>query len=157
MSAKDNFSQAVKELIGSEPARQPEKPAVPTQTPVQTRAAASYPSVTVLAADTVILGDVHTGGDLRLEGSIKGNVVAKGDITACGKIIGNVTGSALTLTNCSIKGDVTSTALLEMNGNAMVLGGVFAKSALLDGKIKGDLRVEEATTLNPSAVVLGNI
>lgn len=164
MSAKENFSQAIKELMGNEPSK-PRPSVTPQAAPTaevkpKTSAApqpAGHRSVTVLASDTVIVGEVHTGGDLKLEGSVKGDVFVHGDVFASGRVVGNVTGTCLSLNGCSVKGDVTSSSQLTMDGNALVLGCIHAQNAVLGGKIKGDLRVEDNTTLNPSAVVLGDI
>lgn len=175
MGAKDNFSQAMKELLNpmgevqkdekenevaqapveARPVREtmplPEIP-VPTQSPVSLRT-----TMTTIAEDAVIVGDLHTRGDANLLGNVKGNVAVAGDAEISGRIVGNVQASNLMLLGSAIKGDVQSRGQLTVDEDALILGGVHAVDIDLSGRVRGDMTATGNTRLNAGAVVMGNI
>lgn len=175
MGAKDNFSQAMKELLN--PTGEPEKiehakeaeeaPVVerpvretvtlpetpmPAQSPVSLRT-----TMTTIAEDAVIVGDLHTRGDANLLGNIKGNVAVAGDAEVSGRVVGNVQANNLMLLGSAIKGDVQSRGQLTVDESALVLGNVRAADIDLSGRVRGDVNASGNTRLNAGAVVMGNI
>jgi cytoskeletal protein CcmA (bactofilin family) len=85
---------------------------------------------TIISRDTVIVGDIHFSGNLDVEGLVQGNIVAKPDSDACvrvidkGRIEGDISAPSVVI-NGSIKGDVHSSAHLELASRAQVEGNVF--------------------------------
>ena len=111
----------------------------------------------LITEDAVFIGDIHTGGDLNVQGAVKGNLSAGGDINITGKVIGNITANNISLAGCSVKGDIVSRGIFALDGAGLLLGAVKANNAVVDGKIKGDIIATEAATLNSSAAIVGNV
>lgn len=96
---------------------------------------------TLIGAGTVITGDLHSNGDIRIDGILKGNLQGKGKVIigAEGLVEGDIEGL-----QADIMGRVTGTIkvqeLLFLHGKTQVNGDIYA----------GKLQVE------PTAVFNGN-
>ena len=86
-------------------------------------------STTLISHDTVIVGDVRFRGNLDIEGLVQGNIVAEPGVDALVRVIGKgrVEGeihAPNVVINGEVKGDVHSTAQLELAPKARVEGNV---------------------------------
>ena len=86
-------------------------------------------STTLISRDTEIVGDVMFGGNLDVEGTIRGNVIAQSGKDAVVRIVekGLVEGeirAPSVIINGSVKGDVYSSKHLELAAKARVEGNV---------------------------------
>lgn len=104
-------------------------------------------SVSTIAQDMKITGDVTCGGVIRVEGQVEGSIsgarqvligrqgMVKGDVNAKEAVIGG-----------KVEGSVTATERIEIQGTALINGDIMAKSMLVQegGRINGAIRMEEA-------------
>lgn len=101
---------------------------------------------TLIGADTRIEGDIHFGGGLRVDGSIRGSV---SEVTSTpgtlvlsehGRIEGAVTASQLVI-NGRVSGPVRANQFVELQPKSRVTGDVHYKSlemhtgAVIEGKL----------------------
>lgn len=180
MSAKENFSQAVKDLLTTSegaPAKSeggyPEAP-VATQvqsqpvvlrpsgnTPNYQRAAASaepvLAGVSTIAAGTVIVGEVHSKGDLNILGEIQGNIETKGNVSMGGKVIGNIEGKDVNFSKSSVKGNIIASGAVTLDGKSVVLGDVNSKSISCNGRLKGNLNIDGKAHFLNETILVGNV
>ena len=119
----------------------------PVATSSNTPATSADNSVSTIAGDMKITGDVSCSGVIRIEGQVEGSVkgarqvligrqgMVKGDVSAREAIIGG-----------RIEGSVTATERVEVQGTALINGDLFAKSMLVQegGRINGAIRMEES-------------
>jgi cytoskeletal protein CcmA (bactofilin family) len=84
---------------------------------------------TLVGADTRVHGDIEFSGGFHVDGYVKGNVEA------------------------SREGHST----LSISENGCVEGSVIVPHLMLNGMIKGDVRVTERVELGPRARVIGNV
>lgn len=84
---------------------------------------------TLIGEHAELVGDVHFGGGLHLDGCIKGNVTAIGD----------------------------NNAALTVGESASIEGDVRVPHVVLNGSIEGDVHACERITLSPKARVSGNV
>lgn len=102
----------------------------------------------VIAKNTVIIGEIKSDGDFRIDGTLEGNITTKG------KIIIGATGS--------VKGDITAvTANIEgeSSGNLTVTKTLTVKAiAKISGHvIVGKLSIEPGADFNASCVMKGDV
>ena len=140
-------------LVPSE--AQPVVEAAPAAAP----AAAPVRAVTMsfLAAGTVFEGTLHCNGDVEVAGEINGEVKATGAVNMYATMNGNISAGSLTLTGCTLTGDIAVADTLTISENANVHGNVSAKDIHCAGVIEGDLDLSGNITLERSAKVRGNI
>lgn len=112
----------------------------------------------LIGATTIIQGDLHFKGGLRIDGHICGNVVADFEtssmlvISEQAKIDGEVRAAHIVV-NGVINGPVFSSELLELQPKAQVFGDVHYKTlemlsgAVVSGKLAHDLTQEPVLKL----------
>ena len=84
-------------------------------------------TINLIGAGTTITGDIHSDGDIRIEGSINGNVITKGKVVVgvTGKITGEITCKIFDLSG-KIEGKVNAEKLLSLKASANILGDINA-------------------------------
>lgn len=112
---------------------------------------------TVIAPGTTVMGDIATAGSLRVGGNIKGNVKVASMMELNGKVIGDIEASDVIIVGSIIRGNVTVQNVLTMDGDTTIIGDVTAKNVDINGKIKGNLTVDERGHFQSSAVLVGNL
>ena len=110
-----------------------------------------------LAAGTVLEGTLRSEGDVEIAGEFKGDITTKGTATLHSVVQGNVTANSLTLSGCSLTGDVIVTEVVVISQDSKICGNVTAKEVRCAGQIVGDLKISENTTLECTAQINGNI
>ncbi|MEP4485895.1 MAG: polymer-forming cytoskeletal protein [Halioglobus sp.] len=85
---------------------------------------------TLVSRDTVVVGDIHFGGALDIEGTVQGNIIAKPGTDAVVRVIdkGCVEGEIRApevIINGRVEGNVYSSKHLELAAKACVQGDVF--------------------------------
>lgn len=172
MNPKDNFSQAVKDLLTSDaPAASAESAGADTSTPMMyTRPGSFAPAgvpqqggnkestgVSTIAAGTMIVGDIHSKGDLAIYGDVQGNIETSGNVAMGGKVIGNITGRDIAFGKSSVKGNLKATGNVQLDGKSVLMGDIEAKSVSSNGRIKGNLVIEGKAHFLPETILMGNV
>ena len=83
------------------------------------------PSVNLIGAGTVIVGDVTTNGDIRIDGSLTGSITVKGKLVV--GLSGYVEGEAMCQNadiSGSIKGKIAVSELLSLKASAKITGDI---------------------------------
>ena len=117
----------------------------------------SSDEVSVLTESMIINGNMATEGSLDVRGSIVGNVEALGKLNVTGVIQGNSQAAEIYAENAKITGDLRSEGSIKVGQSTVIIGNVFATSAVIAGAIKGDIDVRGPVILDASAIVMGNI
>jgi cytoskeletal protein CcmA (bactofilin family) len=96
-------------------------------------------SATLISAGTTLQGDISSGSDLRIDGTIHGNVTssAKVIIGNTGFVEGNVEGMQADI-NGKVVGNILAKELLQLRGECNVQGNIMAAK----------LQVEPTATFN---------
>lgn len=167
--ANNNFKQAMKELLGSEPAPQAaaKKPAEVKAAPQGQKAAAPHtaaqppqkpkPAASFLAPGTVFEGSLRCDGDVEIAGSFKGDITTSGTVMLRSNIQSNITAGSLNLAQCSLTGDVVAEGTVCVSEGSRIQGSVTAKELLCAGEITGDLKVSGNTALEEKAQINGSV
>lgn len=94
---------------------------------------------TLISAGTVLKGDITSGNDLRIDGTVIGNVKSSAKIIVGtgGLVEGNISGNQADITG-KVTGDITAKELLQLRGECLVTGNLYA----------GKLQVEPSATFN---------
>ncbi len=113
--------------------------------------------VSVLTESMIINGNLATEGSLEVRGSIVGNVEALGKMNITGAIQGNSQAAEIYAEGAKITGDLRSEGSIKVGQSTVIIGNVFATSAVIAGAIKGDIDVRGPVILDASAIVMGDI
>lgn len=117
----------------------------------------------ILNTGSVVKGNIVSGGDVKLNaGSFVNKDIKSGGgliINANSTVDGSVYAESVLLNDkdAIIKGDVVSNGDFTMNNSNQINGKVSANTAMIKGKIVGDVRVAAGSIQNNGATVGGEI
>ncbi len=104
-----------------------------------------------------ITGDVNSSGNMDLLGSITGNIDILGKLNVTGSVTGNSSAAEIYAESAQINGEIKSKGSVKIGQSSVVIGNIFATSAVIAGAVKGDIDVHGPVILDTSAIVMGNI
>lgn len=111
----------------------------------------------VITAGMTITGDISSSGNMDLIGSINGNIEIQGKLNITGSVNGNSSAAEIYAESAQINGEVKSKGSVKIGQSSVVIGNIFATSAVIAGAVKGDIDVHGPVVLDTSAIVMGNI
>ncbi|MBP5152717.1 MAG: polymer-forming cytoskeletal protein [Lachnospiraceae bacterium] len=111
----------------------------------------------VITAGMAVKGDISSTGSLEVLGSVNGNITINGKLNVLGQIEGDSKASEIYCENANITGEVNSQGTVKVGQSSVVIGNIFATSAVIAGAVKGDIDVKGPVVLDTSAIVMGNI
>ena len=113
--------------------------------------------VSNITAGMVINGDVTSQGSLELVGAVHGNINVSGKMSITGVIEGNSQAAEIYAESAKITGEVRSLGTVKVGQETVIIGDIYATSAVIAGAIKGDIDVHGPVILDTTAIVMGNI
>lgn len=124
-----------------------------------TEANADLPSneVTEIAAGAVITGSMESDGCINIHGKIIGDVTCKGKMVITGTVNGVLQAGEIFTNNSKIEGDIKSDGSVKIGNGSVIIGNIYAASAVIGGAVKGDIDVQGPVIVDTTAVVQGNI
>ncbi len=131
----------------------PEKPVFEQRT--TNRVAAD--EVSVIMESMIINGNIATEGALDIRGSIVGDVEALGKLNITGTIQGISRAAEVFAEGAKITGEIHTNGAIKVGQSSVIIGDIYATSAVIAGAIKGDIDVKGPVILDASAIVMGNI
>ena len=111
----------------------------------------------VITQGMSIKGDIISRGSLEVLGAIKGNVEVLGKLTITGALEGNSSAAEIYADSAHITGDMHASGTAKVGQSSVIIGNLYATSAVVAGAIKGDIDVQGPVVLDTSAIVMGNI
>ena len=111
----------------------------------------------VVTGGMTIVGDITSGGSLELIGNVTGNIDILGKLNVTGAIQGNSKAAEIYAEGARINGEINSAGSVKIGQSSVVIGNIFANSAVIAGAVKGDIDVHGPVVLDTSAIVMGNI
>ena len=106
---------------------------------------------------TSITGNIESDGSVNVYGKIKGDITCKGKLMVTGRIEGTSSAREIFANNAKIEGDVHSDGTIKVGNGSVIVGNVYATSAVIGGAIKGDIDVKGPVIVDGTAVIQGNI
>jgi cytoskeletal protein CcmA (bactofilin family) len=124
----------------------------------------NYETDVAVSTDTAVItegmsitGDVTSSGNMDLIGNITGNIDILGKLNVTGSITGNSSAAEIYAESAQINGEIRSKGSVKIGQSSVVIGDIFATSAVIAGAVKGDIDVHGPVILDTSAIVMGNI
>ena len=110
-----------------------------------------------ITAGMIINGDIKSQGSLELVGAVHGNINIAGKMSITGVIEGNSQAAEVYAESAKITGEVRSLGTVKVGQETVIIGNIFATSAVIAGAVKGDIDVHGPVILDATAIVMGNI
>ncbi|MBW7572025.1 bactofilin family protein [Caproiciproducens faecalis] len=151
---------APKPIETGRPEFQPLKPDFQPQKPYELPVANDYNSskqTTVISKGTVITGDIKSEGNLEVYGTVTGGITTSGNIKINGKQIGDIQGSSITLSACTVRGNITATEDMNIDSDSVVIGDVRTKNLTINGRLQGNIQAKNSIVCQSNAIVIGDL
>lgn len=113
--------------------------------------------VAEITKGTAITGNIMSDGSINVYGKIIGDVTCKGKMVITGAVQGTSMASEIFANNAKIEGDVKSSGSIKIGNGSIIMGNVYATSAVIGGAVRGDIDVHGPVIVDATAVVQGNI
>lgn len=153
--AKEDIQEDIKDILDNiETAAAEEEKVEKEEKKVSSKAS---DEVAIVTSGMKVLGNVESDGSLDLYGSITGNVSVSGKLNVLGCVEGDSKASEIYCEKAKITGELSSTGSIKVGKESVVIGNLFATSAVIAGAVKGDIDVKGPVILDTSAIVMGNI
>ena len=120
-------------------------------------ATAPVTSTAVITEGMTITGDISSTGNMDLSGCVNGNIDIQGKLNVTGNINGNSSAAEVYVEAAQISGELKSKGSVKIGQNSVIIGNIFATSAVIAGAVKGDIDVHGPVILDSTAIVMGNI
>ena len=114
-------------------------------------------NTTTISKTMVITGEIVSTGDVDVFGDINGTIKTSGDVKVTGKVLGDLAGNNFMLNGCVVQGNVVAKGSIVIGTNTAVVGDIIADSIKINGKIKGNLKIDKMSEFQENALVIGNV
>ena len=111
----------------------------------------------VITEGMSVVGDIASTGSLEVLGEVKGNISVNGKLNIVGAVEGDSKAAEIYAESARISGEVNSQGSVKIGQSTVIIGNIFATSAVIAGAVKGDIDVKGPVILDTSAIVMGNI
>jgi cytoskeletal protein CcmA (bactofilin family) len=111
----------------------------------------------IITDGMTITGDITSSGNMDLIGNVTGNIEILGKLNITGTVTGNSSAAEIYAESAQINGEVRSKGSVKIGQSSVIIGDIFATSAIIAGAVKGDIDVHGPVILDTSAIVMGNI
>jgi cytoskeletal protein CcmA (bactofilin family) len=132
-----------------------DEPEVQVDTDVSDRPVSA--DTAVITNGMTITGDIISSGNMDLVGIVTGNIEIQGKLNITGSITGNSSAAEIYAESAQINGEIRSQGSVKIGQSSVIIGDIFATSAVIAGAVKGDIDVHGPVILDTSAIVMGNI
>ncbi len=121
------------------------------------KAPASSSGGTVIAAGTVIDGNISSNDDLVIYGVVNGDVLNANRLVIHGEVAGSISARDISLVDSIIAGNVEAQNSTEMTKDSCILGDLTTQNVVVSGKVKGNIEARGNGIFKRDSVVLGNV
>jgi len=90
-------------------------------------------SISLISANTKIVGEVHSDSDIRIDGSIEGNIHSKAKVVlgTSAQLKGNIVCQNADI-SCTTTGNIYVESLLKLNSTANIKGDIFTRKLVVE-------------------------
>ena len=113
--------------------------------------------MTEITQGTAINGNISSSGSINIYGQLTGEVSCRGKLVIAGTVKGTSQAGEIFANNSKIEGDIKSDGSVKIGNGAVIIGNVYATSAVIGGAVKGDIDVHGPVIIDATAVIQGNI
>lgn len=111
----------------------------------------------VIEEDLVISGSVKSKGNIVMKGCVHGDITCGGKLTVQGTVIGDIRAESIDMQNARVKGETRCGGRLEIDEHSTLLGNVTGGDSTIRGKIRGDVTARGAISVEPTAIIVGDL
>ena len=132
-------------------------PQAKTGTPYDNFSEREDKNMTIISEGTSIQGNITTNAGIKIHGSVVGDISSQGKVCVYGEVHGDVSGERVELVSCRMQGNISALDSVIVSQDSKVVGDITANTLRAEGKLKGNVVVQNGAELSANAVLLGNL
>ncbi len=113
--------------------------------------------MTIISEGTSIQGNITTDGGIKIYGNVAGDIKSQGKVCVYGEVHGDISGERVELLSCRMQGNISALDSVIVSQETKIVGDVTANTLRSEGKLKGNVVVQNGAELSSNAVLLGNL
>lgn len=116
------------------------------------RRSSQQPSLSMVAADLKVVGDLHTDGVVKIEGEVEGTVKAATQVlVAQGAVIQGDIHTKEAVIGGEVRGVITAEERAEIQATALVTGDIVTKCIVVieGGRVNGQIKMDSGSVTYP--------
>ncbi len=113
---------------------------------------------TVIGNTTSVDSNITCGGNIRIDGQVKGKLTVSGSCDIYGSVEGDIEASEVVIENgAKVTGNVNSKTDLSVGSGSSLTGNVNAKNAYINSSVNGNIEVSAELKITSTGAVYGDI
>lgn len=113
---------------------------------------------TVIGNTTSVDSNITCGGNIRIDGQVKGKLTVSGSCDIYGSVEGDIEASEVVIENgAKVTGNVNSKTDLSVGSGSSLTGNVNAKNAYINSNVNGNIEVSAELKITSTGAVYGDI
>ena len=113
---------------------------------------------TVIGNTTCVDSNITCGGNIRIDGQVKGKLTVSGSCDIYGSVEGDIEASEVVIENgAKVTGNVNSKTDLSIGSGSSLTGNVNAKNAYINSNVNGNIEVSAELKITSTGAVYGDI
>ncbi len=113
---------------------------------------------TVIGNTTTVDSNITCGGNIRIDGQVKGKLTVSGSCDIYGSVEGDIEASEVIIENgAKVTGNVNSKTDLSVGSGSNLTGNVNAKNAYINSNVNGNIEVSAELKITSTGAVYGDI
>ncbi len=113
---------------------------------------------TVIGNTTSVDSNITCGGNIRIDGQVKGKLTVSGSCDIYGSVEGDIEASEVVIENgAKVNGNVNSKTDLSVGSGSSLTGNVNAKNAYINSSVNGNIEVSAELKITSTGAVYGDI
>lgn len=113
--------------------------------------------MTIISEGTSIQGNITTNGGIKVYGSVAGDINSQGKVCVYGEVHGDISGERVEMLSCRMQGNISALDSVIVSQETKIVGDITANTLRSEGKLKGNVVVQNGAELSSNAVLLGNL
>ena len=113
---------------------------------------------TIIGNTTSVDSNIGCGGNIRIDGQVKGKLTVSGSCDIYGSIDGDIEASEVIIeSGAKINGNISSKTDLSVGSGSSIVGNVNAKNAYINSSVNGNIEVSAELKITSTGAVYGDI
>lgn len=113
---------------------------------------------TIIGNTTSVDSNITCGGNIRIDGQVKGKLTVSGSCDIYGSIDGDIEASEVIIeSGAKINGNISSKTDLSVGSGSSIVGNVNAKNAYINSSVNGNIEVSAELKITSTGAVYGDI
>ena len=112
---------------------------------------------TRITPSMIVNGSIDSSDNILVEGPVYGDINTSQNVTLKNVLVGDLKADNAALDSAKLKGNINLLGTIAADKNSVIAGNLKSKGLKLEGKVRGNMEIEESALLTETALLVGDI